>query len=61
MKLKKYRKYQAPRVGEATLEAEGIFCQSLRVLMEVDLLDVVTSDTVGEGEDAVTKGTYIEF
>lgn len=61
MKLKNYQKYQTPRVGEAILEAEGIFCQSLRVRMEVDPLEIVTSDTVGEGESAETKGTYIEF
>ncbi len=61
MKLSKYKKYQAPWVKETTLEAEGIFCQSLRVRMEVDPLEIVTSDTVGEGESAETKGTYIEF
>ena len=50
-----------PRVREASLETEGIFCQSLRVLVQVDPLETVTSDTVGEGEDATTVGTYLEF
>ncbi len=36
MKRTKYRNYQAPRVREASLETEGVFCQSLRVLWKVD-------------------------
>jgi len=58
--LKKYRMYQAPRVREASLETEGVFCQSL-FRVEVDELDVITSDTIVDDEGSHTVGNYIEF
>ena len=41
MKLKKYRMYQAPRVGLNSLETEGIFCQSLRPNGQADEIHVI--------------------
>ena len=49
MKLSKYKKYQAPWVKETTLEAEGIFCQSLRVLYQVDEIDNVNTHYLEDG------------
>ena len=59
MKLSKYRKYQAPRVREAGLETEGIFCQSFRGLMEVDPAD--NRNTYFDDEGNTTEPLNIEF
>lgn len=48
MKRTKYRKYQAPQLKEASLETEGVFCQSLRTNAQLDEIYVVDID----GEDA---------
>ena len=42
--LKKYRMYQAPRMGENSLEAEGIFCQSFRDNSQADEIHLIGGD-----------------
>lgn len=44
MKRKKYRTYQAPRIDENSLEAEGIFCDSFRGNMQADEIYVIDDD-----------------
>ena len=48
MKRIKHRNYQTPRVREACLETEGVFCQSLRVLWQVDETDNINYLEEGE-------------
>ena len=49
MKRIKHRNYQTPRVREACLEVEGIFCQSLRVLYQVDESDNANTHYLEDG------------
>ena len=57
MKRTKYRKYQAPQLKEASLETEGVFCQSLRVLWKVDETENINSYDGTSKEEP----TYLEF
>ena len=60
MKLKHYRKYQAPRMGSTFLEAEGKFCiVTLSAMPEVDELENVNARSITSDSPAETM--YFEF
>ena len=48
--------YQAPRMGENSLEAEGIFCQSFRGNSQVDEFNIIGD----EGTDP-EEPSHFEF
>ncbi len=59
MKLVKHRKYQAPRVREASLEAEGLFCESFVGLMRVD--ESENMNTYLEDDGSTTEPLDFQF
>ncbi len=62
MKLKHYRKYQAPRMGSTFLESEGTVCATLSAGPEVDELNNINSNGIKSDDGTVTyESMYFEL